>query len=417
MILRIGRWGQDIEVDSPVAWKDSSTAEGQGVTISGDLVFAALADMQVARSELLAQVGMLVAMTWSVDGTRDGYYELIDANLELLSLTATGSLATFSANLRRIGGVAQTELQSLITGTVLVNDHGVIDTEAKPFHAPSVGALVYDAAPGTPTARQRTTEDGVITWFDGVSFDADPTWSAEPSDYYKGAAEIWVAGELRAGLDAPNDVDDFMLTNGLVRATPGGGGTSNGRILVAHYDGTIWDTAKEYAIWWNATTVIPGWHYLTIIRNDPECCIIRLIRDAAENPPTAYRHVLDLQLRRGSRFVECFYTWTGAAVATRVRREAAEAATATSAAAPFTSAVGIRATANDVSGNRYVLGTARTHSQDLTTGWIQNAASNTMDFFIGSAVGGSGAATGDTPEDLCLQYLGHLAEKVRAVRR
>lgn len=417
MILRIGRWGQDLEIESPVTWKDLSTPEGQSVSIDGDLAFATVADMQLARTELLEQVGMLVAVTWSIDSTRDGFYILTGASIELMSLSASGAWATFSADLRRIGGVAQTELQSLITGTVLVNDHGVIDTEAEPFHAPSVGALVYDAAPGTPTARQRTTEDGVITWFDGVSFSADPTWSANPSDYYKGAAQVLVSSKLRAGLDAPNDVDDFELSNGLVKVTPGGGGTSNGRILVAHYDGSVWDTAKDYAIWWNATDVIPGWHYLSIIRNDPECSIIRLIRDAAENPPTAYRHVLDLQLRRGSRFVECFYTWTGAAIAIQVRRETAEAATATSAAAPFSSSVGIRATSNDASGNRYVMGTARTHTQNTTQGYLQKASANTMDFFIGSEVGGSGAATGDAAEDLCLQYLGHLSEKVRAVRR
>ncbi len=416
MILRIGRWGEDVEIESPEVWRDQSSARGQTVRVSGYIAASSLVNMQAVRIELLEQVGAIVAVTWSADSTRDGFYELVSANMNLLSLVEFGFVG-FQVELKRIGSESLTEFQSLIAGTVMTNDHGIIEGETQPFHAAPVGVASYDSGVGTPLAMTRTSEDGDIYVFRSIDFAGDPSWSVLPTLYYNGASEISVSSRIRAGLDAPNNVDDFELTNGLIRVTPSlTASVSDGRLDVETYDGSVWDAKVKYGVYFNATTVIPEWHTITIIRNTPEVCTIRLVRDADEAPPTSARHLLDIRLRRGSRILECYYSYTGGTHNIQVRRETNEAATAVTPAGA-TSAVGLRATANDGSSNRYVLATPHTHVQDLTNGRIYRAAQTQMSFMIGSEVGGSAAVAGDTAEDLMLQFLGHINETVRGVTK
>jgi hypothetical protein len=83
-----------------------------------------------------------------------------------------------------------------------------------------------------------------------------------------------------------------------------------------------------------------------------------------------------------------------------------------------TSALGIRGSSNDASGNRYVVGSAGTvDTYDGTQGGITRNTTQLMDFFIGTEVGGTGAAATDASAALCLQYVGWLSETVRASRR
>jgi len=416
-ILRIGRWGEDIEIGRVARWEDQSRgAQNQRVRIRGHIRVASLANLQTLRTELLEHVGAIVAVTWTLDSTRDGFYQMLSADIGDLFLPGVG-YASYRVDLERIGSEALTEFQSLIAGTVLTNDHGIIESETQPFHAAPVGVVSYDSGAGTPTAMTRTTEDGAIYVFRSIDFTGDPSWSVAPSSYYAGAAEISVTSQIRTGLDAPNDVADFSLTNGLIRVTPDlTASVSNGRLNVETYDGSVWDTKVKYGVYFNATTVIPEWHTIGIVRNTPEVTTIRLVRDADEAPPTSARHILDIRLRRGSRFLECYYSYTGGTHNIQVRRETNEAATAVTPTGA-SGAVGIRATSNDGSSNRFVLATPHTHVQDLTNGRIYRAASTTMSFMIGAEVGGSAAVAGDVAADLMLQFLGHINETVRGVLR
>ena len=143
-----------------------------------------------------------------------------------------------------------------------------------------------------------------------------------------------------------------------------------------------------------------------------------LVRDAAENPPTAYRHILYMTLRRGSRFVECVYHWTGSAVILRVGRNVTEASSVMDTPTGATGPLGIRATSNDGDGNRFVVGTNVAHTNDLTNGTlVTTAAANVHRFFIGSEIGGTGAAANDDDTDLQLQWVGQFNERTRAVLR
>ena len=416
MILRIGRWGDDVEIESPESWQDvASAGQNQVVRLAGHIAQTTLVLAQAARTELLEQIGMMVAVTWSADATRDGFYILRSATMDLLHLTDSGYIG-FQVELERIGGVGQTEHQSLLTGALIANAHGLDVGEVQFFHSPPVGALAYDGGKvGSPTAWTRTTEDGSIPVILDLDTSVDPKWAVDPSDYYDGGCYVSVDGRVRAGLDAPNTPGTWEIGNKLLKVTPGGGGSSNGRIIVSHWDGSSYE-AVTYNIKFATTTVIPEWHYVSIIRNTAEVVTIRLVRDAEEAPATTHRHVLDLTLRRGSLFVSAYYTWTGGATTWSLDRDAAEASTAITPAGA-TSAMALRATANDGNGNRYVMGSSKATTKDLTNGGLDFASTKTFDFFLGAEIGGTGAAANDQAADQCLQYLAPFTEVVRAVRR
>jgi hypothetical protein len=419
--LNIGRVGLDVTLADPTDWSIRSLSVNATThRIRGWLTAASLAQTKALRSELVAQIDRLVAVTYSEDSSNDGFYRVdnvtVDARHRYGSLQGTGLFA-FNIGLELIGSEGQVEFQSLVTSTVLTNDHGLVQAEVTPFLAPPVGHQAFKAnTTGFPTQRTRTTADSAtdLDWYDDIDPDADPTWSCAPTSYYDGAARLYVAGYLRAGLDpGVNDPGDWELSNGLVKVTPGGGGTSNGRIEVSWYDGAQWDTADSFSIWYNATTEIPEWHYgPTPLFNEPHEVRIRLVRDANDTEGSR-AHTLDLTLRRGSRSVFCYYTWNGSTHNIEVGQTTTDAGTAITVSGQTSSPGLVASSATD--GNKWVLATPHTHSQDTTNGQITRSASTTMAFMIGAEVGTPGA--GDAADDLVTQYLGWVSEQVRAVRR
>ncbi len=415
--LTVGRVAYDVTVSKV---DNRSRDSNRTVTLTG-VVDGTVTLRKNLRSELLAQTGRLVAVSYTSDSDVDGFYILRSVDVGAMARQVAyfdHGLFRVTIRMERVGSESETEIQSLITGTVLTNAHGLDAGETAPFHAPAVGHLAYNSVDGTPTQRTRTGDEGAVEWYDGIDNTVDPTWSVAPSSFYDGSAKIYVTSILRAGTDAPNDVDDFELSNSLVKVTPGTTtGSSNGRLDVSWYDGAQWDTAMRFKIIYDAAggaNVIPGWHYMSIIRNDAEVCILRLVRDAA--PATsAHRHVLDLMLRRGSRFVSCFYTWTGAAEDWDVIRDSNDAASAFTPTGA-SSAVGVvddSATDN----NKFVIATAAAHSARTTEGGVRiTGPTQTFDFMIGAEVGAT-PGTGNDADELALQYFGWIAERDRAVRR
>ena len=420
--LKVGRVGLDVAVTEVNRQRNRASNGRQQVTLSGWLT-GTVAQVKVSRSELAAQamLGIPIAVTYNVDSSLDGFYYLqhadIDSRVDDRSLSA--GRFRFSIVLDLIGTEGQVEFQSLITSNVLANNHGLILTEVEPFLAPPIGHKAFKSNTTIfPTQRTRTTADSAtdLDWYDDVDPLADPTWSCSPSTYYDGAAKVYVSSYLRAGLDAPNDPADFELSNGLVRVKPGTtGSASNGQIEIETYDGSSWDTAVVYGVYYNATSEIPAWHYTTILENTPEEVRVRLVRDANDTEGSR-AHYLDISVRRGAPMAFFYYTWNGSAHNIQVRRAANEAATAITPTGAA-STPGIRATDNDASGNRYVMCCPSTQTQDLTNGRIQKSAATTMAFMLGAEIGGTGAATGDTAAVLMSQYLAWVSEQVRAVRR
>lgn len=265
------------------------------------------------------------------------------------------------------------------------------------------GYFMLTTATTNPTLLTRAAEGGSVTVVRDVGYGDRPTWGIAPADWFKAACQVKVDGRVRAGLACPNVPGSWELSNGLVRVTPNG---TNLRFDVATFDGTQWDTAKTWRVDVGGSEISGVWSAVTILRNDAEACAVRLVRRTL---------TFDFLLRRGSRFVEVVVTYNGTTSLglAVVPSEAATAVTPTGATSP----PAIRATNNDTAGNRYVVGTGAAHTQDLTNGAITAANTSQLAAFVGAEVGGSGAAAGDTAEDLTLQYLGYLAERIVPVRR
>ena len=374
------------------------------ITIAGTALGGTLAQTKGLRDELVALAalpGIIIPITWTGDPTVDGYYRLTAATFDVRALHDKGFIP-FSVAADRVGSEGGVIFRSKLVGTVAQNDHGVDTAESAPFHAPPIGHYGYNPGVTVPGFVARTGADGAIRVYRDVSFTVDPWWSVPAGSYYSGGAQVTVETVVRAGVHAPNKPNDWELTNGLVRVSPNGTG---GRIDVEHHDGTIYETAKVWRIQSGGTDV-GQWDAVAILRNDPEEATLRLTRDVS----TGGELTLDLSLRRGSRFVTGYLIRHAAATLKVVLAAAEAGSTVTPAGA--TSPVAIDATANDGDGNRYVVGSARSFTNDLATGGLSKASTTTLDFFLASEIAGSAAVAGDTSEDLCLQYLGVLAEHV-----
>ncbi len=250
--LTVGRIAYDVTVERV---NDAARDNNRNVTLTG-VVTGTVALRKNLRSELLAQTGRLIAVTYDTDPDIDGFYILRQVQVGAMARQVAyfdHGLFRITIRMDRLGSESETEIQSLITGTVLTNGHGLVAAETAPFHAPPVGHLAYNSVDGTPTQRTRTGDEGDVEWYDGIDDTVDPTWSVAPSSFYNGSSKIFVSSILRAGTDAPNDVDDFELSNSLVKVTPGTTtGTSNGRIDVAFYDGAQFDPAFRFKIIFDA---------------------------------------------------------------------------------------------------------------------------------------------------------------------
>jgi hypothetical protein len=74
-------------------------------------------------------------------------------------------------------------------------------------------------------------------------------------------------------------------------------------------------------------------------------------------------------------------------------------------------------TSNDANGNRMIIGSARSHTADTTTGGISKASVTALDFYIGAVISATSPASGDAAADLQAQYIGTLPESTYYVKR
>jgi hypothetical protein len=211
---------------------------------------------------------------------------------------------------------------------------------------------------------------------------------------------VLLGGVERVGtnVDDSTHSNSWVLTNGLVSVSAASGlGTWN----VAAWDGSQWDS-KTWSLGLGSSATgqnsPSAFAYTTILRNDYEMCTVRILNDGSSN-----LDVIDLTLRRGSRFVE------GRVISTASQLLAVWPTTAEAGTSPASSGY-VRATSNDAQGNRYVVGSARSFAALTASGGLAKASTTSLDFFIGAEVSGSAAVTGDQAANLVAQYLTAMGE-------
>ncbi|GGW98665.1 hypothetical protein [Streptomyces chartreusis] len=344
--------------------------------------------------------GTPIAVTFTDKPERNGYYQVKDADSTWTEYVGDVATANWKINLERLGSEGEIDLQSRLTGTVRDNDFSLLGER---WHAPPIGHYAYYTGASSPTSMTRTGADGAITVYRSVPANTSPRWGCDPGDFLDGRVRINDTASASAyevdGTDRPLPADDWAMSNGLVNVIPS---ASAGVLDVQAYTGGGW-----HSKYWNVTvggSTMAAWDAASILRNDPEQCIIRLT--ASRSPGRA---TLDLTLRRGSRFVEG-YLQSGSAATLAVYRQTLETNTS------FAASGYVRATSNDLDGNRFAAGSAHTFTAHANGG-VSLAATAALDFWLGVEAGGSSAVSGDAATDLRNMYIACLAESTYAVRR
>ncbi len=412
-LLTVGRVGLDVSLDKLTRYRERARDVAWRTDITGYLRSTTLALTNILRTELLNQSGDLIPITYSTDANLDGFYLLdsVDMDISARQTSQQGvGYVPFRLAVTRIGSYAQTELQSLLTMVDAAEDFA---TSESFWWAPSIGAQAVDAGGATPVIVSRDGEDGTMSIATDMVKGTNPSWSIPVADYYDGAAELWAGDRLRTGTDMPMDPTDWYITNSLMEVRPDDyQGTSSGEIEVRFHDGTSWGSWVQFFINWSASNKVPSWNYVSIVRNSAAAVTIRLVRDAAEAPfSTTAKHELDITLRRGGRFISCVYKFTGAAEDHALEMDGSDTVTR-----PGGGTASYVLADTLVSGDQIIYGCPRDFT--LATREISlDVAAKSMPFWIGAAVDDAANGTGNGPADLAEQYVGQVAESVRAVRR
>ncbi len=412
--LQVGIVGLDVDMNSPQDWGDSTSPNDSITEIGVVLRGATLAETLVLKTELKAQTGQLVPVLYATDPTVDGFYYQDEFVVDAFATDAAygePGLLKGRLVLSYIGGFDNTEIQSLLGLVSAVED---FSTTPSFSWSPAIGAKAVDAGGTAPVLITRDGRDGTIN----VATEMDPattkaTWSIPPEDFYGGAVEVWAGGRRRSGKKMPMDVTDWYMSNGFMEIRPSAfQGTSDGELQVRFHDGTEWGDWIDFLLNHAGSNPIQRWDYVSIIHNTTGGAIatIQLTRDALEAPTsTTAKHELDITLKRGGRLVSCLYKFTGSAATHSVEQSAGAAATRPLGASYITGTA-------LVSGDKWLLGSPRDFS--LTGAEITlDVAAKSFPFFIAAAVDNAATGTGNGPGDLAEQYVGQVAETVRAVRR
>lgn len=337
--------------------------------------------------------GLLVPVQFRDKTALDGFYQATGSSVSLMSWTGDVVTADWQVGLTRIGSDSEVDIESRLAGPgTRTNDFAVTGER---WHAPPIGHTAYLTS-GAPSTMTRDSGDGTITVYRGVPSGSNPRFSCPVGSYLAGRVRVLdVQGRERTGVRWAMPRFGWQLTNGLVKVDSGAS------LSVGSWAGGAW-AEKSWDLMVNGG-VLAQPDATTTIRNDLECCTVRSLWSLA-----AGRVTCDFTIRRGSRFVE-LWVQTSTSATIKLVRGGAEAG--------FSGTGYVRATSDDADANRYIVGSSKTFTPDLSSGGISKAAATSMDAFIGVERGGTAAVSGDGASAVYQQFLSSPAETVRASRR
>lgn len=432
MTISIGRAGLDsgATIENP----QTQSYAGKQITWTGVIRSSLLEAVKACAQQLLGYIGnpdeLWAPVVCGHDPSLTGFYKVlaVSVNTEPINYK-TPYLFPYSVTVEQVPGYGKPVTESSLIGALRTNVSSITATNMTAYLLVPTNA-VPSSTIATYSSEQRTDADSLVDNFFSLANPTlpitfqfaldpkDPTGTAYTS-WYQAAAKIesqaldgstyrTVIGRnipYRTTVVQPGH--DWRLSNSYIRVAPAvitGAAGSGCDITVSHWDGSAWDTAVRYTFTLATDNLAArGYTQVTVLRNDPAAVSIRLqvqINNRA--------WILDLTVRRGSRFVECRWSIDVAGVII-VARQATEAATAITG--------GIRATSNDASGNRYVLAAAQTTTNDLVNGKITSGSVTAYDFMIGSEVTGTSATGQGTAQNQIYQWICAQSETYRLVGR
>lgn len=335
----------------------------------------------------------VVPVTFSRKSDRNGYYRVTDVGVDATYWQGEMSFFSWSLSLEFIGPDNAVDIESRLTGVVRANDFSLTGER---WHAPAIGHMGYTTGSTSPAGVvERQGEGGTITVYRGIPAQVHPRWGCPVEAYQGGCVRLLVDGLERSGSGIRVSSQEWELSNGLIKVTPGGD-----TLLVSVWSGGAWHV-KDWGIL-QASSLIPEFNQMAVRRNDNEAVSLRLIKFLSPSGVCT----LDLTLRRGSRFVEGYFQ-RSIAGSLSVRLNTPESYVDNSASGYVVAA------ADDSAGNRFVIGSARTFSAHLSGG-ITRGSTTALDFFIGAAVG---TAPGDGAVSLRDQYIASGSEDTGVILR
>lgn len=351
------------------------------------------------------QEGRVVPVTFRDKAERDGYYSVTQATSELTDHQNEVAYAAWNLDMQRLGSEGEIDLQSRLTGAVRSNVYSLPGVR---WHAPPIAHYSYHVGSTIPSNHDRITEDGTIRVYTGVPADTSPRWGCSPTDYLGGCVRLTTTGEVSSenqleGINRRINPAGWTLSNGLINISP----TATGGVLsVGLYSGGSY-RLHNWDIRSGGNRVNP-WQTATVLRNDPEQIILRLMAGRAST--TAGREVLDLTLRRGAQFVEGYLQ---VSEATTLRIWGTDATTPSASASNGT----VAATGNDANGLRWCSGSSQAFTHNPTNGGFSTVGSvPSFDFWVGATIG-AGTVNETDVSSLQNQYIACMPEATYAVRR
>jgi hypothetical protein len=384
-------------------------------------------ELAAIQDDLPGLIGSLVPVVFTVKTDRNGYYLVTDAQADMMSYGGELVTCKWSLTMQRLGTDTELDLESVLSGS-LARDNDYAATGER-YHVPPIGHYGYHTGSTQPAVMIRQGSDGTMLVYRGVPDRISPRWGCPVQTYLAGRVRFLDAHDIeRAGvafsvrpLDPPlvpsttltpaedltpsaGQANHWTLHNTLVKITPATSSTG-GALVVSSYTGGAWhDIVWDVLLGAGSLAASIGQpDTVTVLRNDCECVVVRLLRNI--NPG---RVTVDLTLRRGMRAVEVYVSAPSSTTIT-IRR--------TSAAAGTLDGGYVTASANDADGNRYVIGSTALFDADLVNGGIAASSTLGLDAFLGVAAGGNAALDGDQAEDLWSAYLAAPSETVNGVRR
>jgi hypothetical protein len=378
-----------------------SGGDGRGLDLEGQESYPPLTRAQViARHDGINALvaGQVIPVTFTDKPERNGYYTVKTSSSTYTEYLGEVVTADWKVSLDRVGSDAETDLQSRLTGAVRLNDFSLTGER---WHAPPIGHYGYYTGSTNATTMTRTGADGAMTVYRSVPANTSPRWGCAPTAYLVGRVKATTTGSQEVyGADVPLAATGWSLTNGLVNVTTSASATLDVQAYTGGaYHSKLWNVSVA-----GSASSITSWDGATLLRNDPEMCILRLVKGL--NPGRA---TLDLSLRRGSRFVEG-YLQIGTSATLAAYRSTLETNTS------FAASGYVTATANDADSNRFAVGSARSFTAH-TNGGVTKSTATSLDFWIGVAAGGGSAVSGDAATDLRNMYIACMPEAVYGVRR
>ncbi len=401
-----------------------ASLNGRTLNMSGSVQAASSAAAIALRQRLAGYVDNpdepVVPLVWSVDTTLNGYYRVLSATVTLdrdRSYVSRGEYHfNWSATLDQVIGFQAPLVEGRFVGATRSNAHSITSTstrtwqgipgDAVGYYNPSGGDLVE-----TLSSTSNGGEVGFLTTTSASAiasrnryFDLVPSFYTAPGDWYDASCCVFINDHIAVGRQVQNTATSWVIANEVVKVEPG---ASAGQIKVSHWT-TAWESVT-YALTHTTTptnlTADP--HTVSVLRNSPECCVIRLTYDGT-SVNAGFRYTLDISLRRGSRYAEFMLDAGETVTVWGVARTATEAATAITG--------GIRATSADAAGNKFILASPGPSTNDVTNGRIRlSSGRTTFPFMVGCEHGG--AVEPHDAQTQIYEYMAAVTERQTIVAR